>query len=133
MISALALATVLAQPCMSPHVAHGHRKHPAPAQSCITPPVPMCFREPAPEPDLLPVQAPLLYYVTPPTVDAPLDAPYIPSGEYYLVGGGETVGPLPLAPPPPPTQRAPEVSAVGAVGALTLLLGFVAVLRGRHV
>lgn len=70
MLTVITLATLLAQPCMAPkpHKHHTHAR-PEPMQSCVTPPVPMCFREPAPEPDLLPIAAPLIYYM--PSADTP--------------------------------------------------------------
>jgi hypothetical protein len=156
----LAVAIGTAQPCLAPPVIHhhGHRAHvPQPVQSCVTPPVPMCFREPDTEPDILPIAAPLIYYTSPPLADdtppageTSQDEPPIiagggvivlgTTGIYAPIGGGDTpVPPGGYSPPPvgtpccatPPT-RAPEMNGPGAAGALTLLLGCVAVLRGRR-
>jgi len=156
MITILTLAVALAQPCLAPpKVAKHHHLHTsgkASVQSCVTPPVPMCFREPAPEPDIEPLAMPLVYYTEglstdnspPPAGDTSQDEPpTVAGGGVIVIGTTGTYGPigggtLPGAPggysPPtgsPPT-RAPEMNGAGAAGALTLLFGCVAVLRGRR-
>jgi len=156
----LAVAVGTAQPCLAPPKAakhhHSHIIGNVPIQSCVTPPVPMCFREPAPVPDIEPLAAPLIYYTVgllpddsppPPADDTSQDEPPIIAGggvvvigTYGPIGGGGTPEPPGGYSPPPvgtpccatPPTRAPEMNGPGAAGALTLLLGFVAVLRGRR-
>lgn len=95
MITLLTLAVVLAQPCMVPRPQEHHRHHktlvsaPMPQQSCIVPPVPMCFREPAPEPDIEPLAAPLVYYTVSQASDSPAPAVELTqlTGYSLLIGG----------------------------------------------
>lgn len=128
MVTTLTLATLLAHPCMAPIKPHAHKHHlPTPVQSCVTPPVPMCFREPEPAPDILPVQQPLIYYQIPPdTADVESDtAPPIALGAIVSMGGGTSVTYTPAC--------APEISGESAAGALTLLFAGLAVLcSGRR-
>lgn len=75
---ALAQAPITAQPCMAPVVRHKrHHKLPAaPLQSCVVPPVAMCFRDPAPDPDLEPISQVVPHYVPAGTTDiVPYEVP----------------------------------------------------------
>ena len=147
MIAALALT--IATPCLAPKP-HKHHARPAPAQSCAAPIVPMCFREPV-DIDILPLSAPLLYYVLPPVAD---DTPS-PDGDYAadlppvaVYGGGGSFGGLegyegggyaPIAPPggspaagqTPPSVKAPEIAWSSAPAAITFTLCLVALAKGR--
>lgn len=147
-------AELQAAPCLKPIPKQPrHHSHVAavPVQSCATPPVPMCFREPAPEPDLLPIQPPLIYYTTPPTADddTPSAVPgptMIGEPSLYYVGGGGFIGtyalptqapiiipPEPRYPSPPRVSHAaPEIDPGSAVSAALLLAGGLVVLRGRR-
>ena len=131
----LALATLLANPCLAP--AH-HKHHVAPVQSCVTPTVPMCFRDTS-DPEIAPVPQVLPYYITPTPDDGTQgEGPYIETGLTASVGyvGGvvETAAPTYYVPPTPPRGltpvKTPEISAAGTMPALVLLLGGIAVLNG---
>ena len=136
-----ALTMAMAAPCGIPHK---HKHHaPEPVQTCATPAVPMCFKQP--DPDIAPIDAPRVYpyYINTPIVDDESgDGVYIEQtqdlvpggimpGYYVLVGGGgETLPPQPLNPPRPlPPARAPEISGAGAAGALTLLFCAIAITK----
>jgi hypothetical protein len=131
MIAELALAASLAAPCLAP-VKHAHHHHakPEPQQSCAVPVVPMCFKDPAPDPTLDEVVvAP--YYINVPVEDDGTQG----DGPYIETGGFDTTQIGYLAPPAadvPRTARAPEIGGGGAPVALTLLLGGIAVLAGRR-
>ena len=110
MISVI-LAVALATPCMAPPKPVHHRKHHAAvaAQSCVTPPVSMCFREPAPDPEPIPLPQVVPYYIT--ASAAPTTAPaatYSSEGAsfdgYTFVpgGGGGVVSSITVSKPSKP-------------------------------
>lgn len=100
MMFELVLAVTLGQPCLAHpvphHVHHGIRIVPEPAQSCIVPPVPMCFRPPVEVPDEI-FLPPLPYYTdSPPVAMTPDASGYAFWGNYGggfgSVGGGFVEG-----------------------------------------
>jgi hypothetical protein len=131
----LILAVVLANPCLAP-VHHKHHTS-TPAQTCVVPTVPMCFKDPVPDPTEV-VLPPLPYYFEQPADDGTQgEGPYIETTAYSLSTGGEFIGYSQSNRYVPPTHgyavphQTPEVSAVGTMPALVLLLGGIAVIRGR--
>ena len=144
-----ALTVALAAPCGIPKQPH-HHSHIAAVQSCAAPIVPMCFREPV-DIDILPLSAPLLYYVLPPVADdipapdgdyaadLPPVAVYGGGGSFGGLGGYEGGGYAPIAPPggspapgqTPPSVKAPEIAWSSAPAAITFTLCLVALAKGR--
>lgn len=142
----LVLAVVLANPCMAIPTQHHHKRQAIPVQTCAVPVVPMCFRDPVPDPGEI-VLPPLPYFDDVAADVSEQDAtPLVESVEVLgsgygglIAGGGiETVAPVggsgggyspPLKPPP---AEAPELSAVGTTPALVLLLGGIAVLGAKR-
>jgi hypothetical protein len=132
MIATIALTLAIA-PCGIPPKAH-HRK-PVLAQTCVAPQVPMCFRDPAPEPDIAPMPDVLPYYINTPVADDGTqgEGPYIDTSQIITpapTGYSYPPAPVPRSPTP---HAAPELGATQACGALTLLLGSIAMLKGRRV
>ena len=140
MIAALALT--IAAPCLAPKP-HKHHARSEPAQSCAAPGVPMCFRDPAPDPAIEPVPAVRPYYIDVPVQDDESgggvwieDTAYLGSAGYnvegisasYSVGGISYRGP-PSSPRVVVPVRTPEISAAGGAAGITLLLGMVAILK----
>ena len=132
-----ALTMAMAAPCGIPHK---HKHHaPEPVQTCATPAVPMCFRDPVPDPTeviLPPLQTyPLDTLTTEELPNYGADTLLLVSTGSYVLGGmpsGGALGFIPPNPPrPSPPARAPEISGTGAAGALTLLLGCVAIAKGK--
>ena len=130
-----ALTVALAAPCGIPHK---HKHHaPEPVQTCATPAVPMCFKQP--DPDIAPIDAPSVYpyYINTPVIDDEsgegvwIETTYtlgsIGSMETFTSSSGGSIPPT--GPGSTPAARAPEISGAGAAGALTLLLGGLACLR----
>lgn len=134
-------ATLTAAPCMVPKP---HKHHaPIPVQSCVTPPVPMCFREPAPV-DELPMPGVYPYYISTPVI-------YDEGGEGVWIGdetptlsepGFQVVGATFVPPTHRPTaiigpfprriSHAPEMDLNTSLAALTLLAGGICCIRGRY-
>lgn len=140
----LILAVVLAQPCMAPVTHHSHaNKHHVivPVQSCVVPPVPMCYRTPEqPEPDEI-VLPPLPYY--PALTDTAVSIPETPIAwdTVPLLFGGSVVNVPPTMPAPPtshccyvpPVHQTPEISVDGSVSAVMLLLGSITIIRSKRI
>ena len=137
----LILALALAQPCLAPRVAtpthkHAHRVA-IPAQTCVAPPVPMCFRDPVLDPTeviLPPLQTyPIDTLTTEEVPNASADTLLLVSTGGYVLGGISSGGPSSFVPPgnprDPPLARAPEISGAGAAGALTLLFCAIAITK----
>jgi hypothetical protein len=133
-----ALTVALAAPCGIPKPHHAH--HAAePAQTCVAPVVPMCFRDPPPDVDLEPMPNVRPYYINTPVIDDESGEGVWIETTYEIgsIGGVETLTSTPggYIPPTgtrvPPTARAPEISGQGAACALTLLLGSIAIAKGR--
>lgn len=150
-ILALAVNCVQAPP-VKPH----HKRPPTPVASCVAPPPAFLVAEI----ELIEFSIyryydtpGMCYQDTPPAVDSlqpvspvGFDSPQpVSGGPYYppVIGGGGTVVDLtppphwappggPRLPPPVHATTAPEISSQGLVSSLTLLLGALAVTRGRR-
>lgn len=135
----LALAVVLANPCLAP-VHHKHHTV-TPVQSCVVPAVPMCFKDPVPDPEIAPIPQVLPYYITPTADDGTQgEGPYIGEADSLVPSSSVMPGvpglpPMISYPPPPPAYvapfKTPEISAAGTMPALVLLLGAIAILKGK--
>lgn len=150
MIVALALTLATgATPCLAPPTHHKHHVL-APVQSCIVQPAVMCYRDVVPEPDMLEIPSPLIYYTLSPPADVvsdELDTVPAVNGDTYTVLNGGLVGLVGPASVISTTtgikpdcgcevrgtspERAPEISGAGGPVALTLLIGLLAVINGR--
>ena len=130
-----ALTVALAAPCGIPHK---HKHHaPEPVQTCATPAVPMCFKQP--DPDIAPIDAPSVYpyYINTPVIDDESGEGVWIETTYTLgsIGSAETFtsssggGIPPIGSGSTPTARAPEISGAGAAGALTLLFCTIAITK----
>lgn len=128
----LILAVALGNPCLAPPPRKHHVVRYEPVQTCVTPPVQMCFKD-VPELDLEPVPMPLIYYVEPPVVaevnsSEPAEATVTWT---YNVGADTYVVTQPgYVPQRPSAQKAPELGGSEAGAALTLLAGCMLVIRG---
>jgi hypothetical protein len=136
-----ALTVALAVPCGIPKLHHAHHKA-EPVQTCAAPIVPMCFREPSPDPSVEPMPTVLPYYITTPVQDDESgEGAYIEQtnfsyssiepGAYVPFGEGTGGIVPPIGPHIPPTARAPEINGQGAAAALTLLLASIAIAKGK--
>ena len=114
-MSALILAAAIATPCLRPHPRHKH----VPQQSPVCAPLPTASRLP-PEPEIEPgTIAPVTRYVTI-TVQAPQNfcTAYDPVPWQGFVGGRQV-------------RAAPELDPGALSSGVTLLIGCIAVIRGR--
>jgi hypothetical protein len=154
MIGTLVLAAVIASNCPKP-VLHRHHKTIVPVQSCAAVERPPTASAPAPEPEAITV---VRYYEscapTPVIQAAPLytggggwpeggggwpaggGIPIAGGGGFSYPGVGVTPGAIPTATEPriypaPGIAAAPEIGAGQMAGALTLLLGGLAVILQR--
>lgn len=138
-----------------------HQKHVPPVACTVAPPLPAILRpepdELAPIAIYVHYQLIGMCFEEIPLIGMPIEAPPHPNvpeppgwlmpigvgGGYILIWGVPTTTPAPLPVVAPPRTlvpyiprstptKAPEISSDGMVGALTLLAGIMAVLRGRH-